>query len=152
MGDALVQRHGARILLFGEQADASICRTVSRLMKSPTIDLSGQTTLGQFVSLMGRVSLVICNDGGPLHLAVSQGIKTVSVFGPVDPWVYGPYPAAPSRHWVVCRETLPCRPCYHHFKLPPCPYERACLTTIEPAEIIEACDILLARKARSVPS
>lgn len=142
VGDALVERFGVRILLFGEAADATICRTVARLMKSPTIDLSGQTTLGQFVGLLGRLKLVICNDGGPLHLAVSQGVPTVSIFGPVDPHVYGPYPLSPS-HLTVYHAGLPCRPCYHQFKLPPCPYERACLTTLGSEEVIEACGRLL---------
>jgi len=119
-----------------------VCRAVARLMKSPTIDLGGQTTLGQFVSLLARLKLVICNDGGPLHLAVSQGVPTVSVFGPVDPRVYGPYPPSPH-HVAVYREELPCRPCYRQFKLPPCPYERACLTTLGPEEVIEACRVLL---------
>lgn len=142
VGDALVERYGVRVLLFGESADAAICQTVSRLMKSPTLDLSGQTTLGQFVSLLARLKLVICNDGGPLHLAVSQGVPTVSVFGPVDPNVYGPYPPL-ARHVAVYREDLPCRPCYHHFRLPLCPYERACLTTLGQQEVIQACARLL---------
>lgn len=150
VGDALAQRHGARILLFGETADSTTCRTVARLMRSPVIDVSGQTTLGQFVSLLGRLALVICNDGGPLHLAVTQGVKTVSIFGPVDPKVYGPYPPSDRRHWVVCQAHLPCRPCYHNFRLPPCPYERACLTTISPAEVIEACEGLLPKSSNSM--
>ena len=99
--------------------------------------------MGQFTSLLGRLGLVLCNDGGPLHLAVTQGVKTVSVFGPVDPQVYGPYPPSPSRHVAVYRRDLPCRPCYHRFRLPPCPYERACLATVEPAEVLEACRELL---------
>jgi len=119
VGDALAERLGAHVILFGEKADASICRTVARLMRRPAIDLSGQTTLGQFVSLLGRLGLVICNDGGPLHLAVSQGVKTVSIFGPVDPCVYGPYPKDDAKHWVIRKEELSCRPCYHQFKLPP---------------------------------
>ncbi|MBI3011159.1 MAG: glycosyltransferase family 9 protein [Candidatus Omnitrophica bacterium] len=143
VGDALVERYGAQIILFGEASDTAVCRTVTHLMRQPTIDVSGHTTLGQFVSLLSHLSLVLCNDGGPLHLAVSQGVKTVSVFGPVDPDVYGPYPPASSSHQVVVHEGLPCRPCYHHFKLPPCPYERACLMTIEPDEVIAACAALL---------
>ncbi|MBI4353639.1 MAG: glycosyltransferase family 9 protein [Candidatus Omnitrophica bacterium] len=143
VGDALVDRYGVRVLLFGEPADATVCRTVARLMTSSTIDASGQTTLGQFVSLLARLRLVICNDGGPLHLAVSQGVPTVSVFGPVDPRVYGPYPPS-ERHVVIYHDELPCRPCYHQFKLPPCPYERACLTTLKPYDVIEACGRLLA--------
>ena len=142
VGDALVEQYGAQVLLFGEPADAAVCQTVARLMKHQVINLSGQTTLPQFVSLLAKLTLVICNDGGPLHLAVSQKVKTVSVFGPVDPRVYGPYPSTPD-HAVVCREILPCRPCYHQFKLPPCPYERACLTTIDPSEVIDACQALL---------
>ena len=144
VADALAERYDAQVILFGEAADRTVCQTVARLMKHPTIDLSGQTTLGQFISLMGRLSLIVCNDGGPLHLAVSQHVKTVSIFGPVDPSVYGPYAPMQSHHRVVYRQHLPCRPCYHQFKLPPCPYERACLTTIEPEEVIEACEALLA--------
>ena len=140
----MAQRYGAVILLFGEGADASICQAMARLMRCPTVDVSGQTTLGRFVSLLRRLQLVICNDGGPVHLAVSQGVHTVSVFGPVDPRVYGPYPVNPGRHRVVCREELPCRPCYHRFKLPPCPYDRACLHGLEPGEVLEACEALLA--------
>ena len=139
VGDWLIERHDARVILFGERSDGGICRTVAELMTHPVIDLSGQTTLGQFVSLLGRLGLGICNDGGPLHLAVSQRVKTVSIFGPVDPEVYGPYPNDARRHRVIRKTELPCRPCYHHFKLPPCPYERACLTTISPDEVIDAC-------------
>jgi ADP-heptose:LPS heptosyltransferase len=144
VGDALIERYGAQVVLFGEASDASLCRTVARFMKHPVIDVSGQTSLEQFVSLLGRLDLVICNDGGPLHLAVSQHVKTVSIFGPVDPKVYGPYPQDRRKHWVIHTSELPCRPCYHGFKLPPCPYERACLTTISADEVIDACAGLLA--------
>jgi len=150
VGDALIERRRAQVILFGEQADALICRTVAGLMKRPAIDVSGQTNLGQFISLLGHLDLVICNDGGPLHLAVSQGVRTVSIFGPVDPRVYGPYPKDTNRHWVIRKEALPCRPCYHQFKLPPCPYERACLTTIGPEEVIEACAEMLQPAADQV--
>ncbi len=142
VGDALVERFGARLILFGEAADRAACTAVGRLMKAPVVDVSGQTNLGQFIALIGRLELVICNDGGPLHLAVSQRIKTVSIFGPVDPNVYGPYPRT-ADHRIVVRPELLCRPCYHQFKLPPCPYERACLTLIEPEQVLEACERLL---------
>lgn len=141
VGDVLIDRYGARVLLFGEAEDAPLCRAVSRLMRRPVIDLSGQTTLGQFVSLLGRLGLVLCNDGGPLHLAVSRGVKTVSIFGPVDPVVYGPFGPA-GRHRVVTKP-LPCRPCYHQFKLPPCPYNRACLSELSVDDVLSAVEDML---------
>ena len=143
VADTLAERYEARIILFGEPADQPVCRRVADAMRHGAVNLSGQTTLGQFVSLLGRMELVLCNDGGPLHLAVGRRVKTVSVFGPVDPRVYGPYPPSDGRHRVVYQPELPCRPCYHQFKLPPCPYERACLTMITPEEVVEVCDALL---------
>lgn len=143
VGDYLVERYRAHVMLFGERSDQPICETVNRLMRHPALDLSGSTTLGQFVGLLARLDLVICNDGGPLHLAVSQSVKTVSIFGPVDPRVYGPYPYCGAKHRVVSRQGLSCRPCYHQFRLPPCPYERACLTTIDSDEVTTACIELL---------
>jgi ADP-heptose:LPS heptosyltransferase len=143
VGDALVERFNAQVFLFGEPSDSQVCAEVVQKMRHPSIDVSGQTTLGRFVSLIKHLDLVICNDGGPLHLAVSQEVKTVSLFGPVDPVVYGPYPADPSRHRVVFRPDVWCRPCYRNFRLPPCPYERACLTQIDAADVIQACMDLL---------
>ncbi|MBI4341309.1 MAG: glycosyltransferase family 9 protein [Candidatus Omnitrophica bacterium] len=148
VADALIEQHGATVLLFGEAADAPICAKVARLMKRPAVDVSGQTTLGQFISLLGHLALVICNDGGPLHLAVGRRVKTVSIFGPVDPVVYGPVDDGRTAHIAVYREELPCRPCYHRFRLPPCPYERACLTMVEPAEVLAACRQLLGASDR----
>jgi ADP-heptose:LPS heptosyltransferase len=147
VGDRLAACHGAKILLFGEAADHQVCSAVAGLMRAPVVDVSGQTTLGRFISLLKRLDLVVCNDGGPLHLAVSQRTKTVSIFGPVDPRVYGPYPYNPQRHRVVIRRELLCRPCYHRFKLPPCPYERACLTEVEPDDVVRASEALLGDSA-----
>ena len=143
VADALAAQRQARIVLFGEATDQPACQIVARLMRAPAIDLSGQTTLGQFVALLGRLDLVICNDGGPLHLAVSQGVKTVSLFGPVDPRVYGPYAPSGPPHTVIAREELLCRPCYHQFRLPPCPYARACLSAITAEQVIDACQRVL---------
>ena len=144
VGRALGQRHGATILVFGEPKDMAICEDISRAICPCAVNMSGQTTLEQFVSLLGQCVLVVTNDGGPVHIATSQAIPTVSIFGPVDPYVYGPYPLT-SSHRVVYQAELPCRPCYHRFKLPPCPYERECLTQVEPGDVIEACEALLPR-------
>lgn len=149
VADVLATERDARIVLLGEASDQPICEAVAGQMRHRPIDLSGQTTLGQFVALLGRMSLVICNDGGPLHLAVSQGVPTVSIFGPVDPTVYGPVMSGDASHAVVRRFDLPCQPCYRNFRLPPCPYERACLTTIAPQEVLEACRHILDRSPTS---
>ena len=142
VGRTLWRRHQATLLVFGESGDREVCAEIAHAIGPAAVDLSGQTTLGQFISLIAHCHLVISNDGGPVHIAASQGVPTVSIFGPVNPEVYGPYPRT-RQHRIVYKHDLPCRPCYHQFKLPPCPYERACLTQIEPDEVLEACEQVL---------
>ena len=139
----LARRDGVRILVFGERQDQAICAEIAREVGLSAIDVSGQTTLEQFIGLIARCDLVISNDGGPVHIAASQDVRTVSIFGPVDPKVYGPFPRG-DRHRVVHHEQLPCRPCYHRFRLPACPYDRACLNTLAADEVLAACEAALA--------
>ncbi|MBI3320115.1 MAG: glycosyltransferase family 9 protein [Candidatus Omnitrophica bacterium] len=139
VGRSLHARYGATLVVFGEPKDQDVCAEIAQAIGAAAVDVSGHTTLGQFISFIARCDLVIANDGGPIHIAASQDIPTVSIFGPVDPVVYGPYPPSP-RHRIVYQAQLRCRPCYHQFKLPPCPYERACLSCVEPSEVLQACE------------
>jgi len=151
VGRALSERYDATVLVFGEPKDAPVCRDIARAIGPRAVDMSGKTTMGQFVGLIGCCDLVISNDGGPVHIAASQRIPTVSIFGPVDPVVYGPHPKT-GEHRTVYNAGLPCRPCYHQFKLPPCPYERACLRTIEPEDVLGVCRELLEQRRGASPA
>jgi len=68
-------------------------------------------------------------------MAAALGVNTVSLFGPVDEKVYGPYP--PSDRHVVLTGDAECRPCYKNFRYKECD-DRICLDSIEPAEVLEA--------------
>jgi ADP-heptose:LPS heptosyltransferase len=69
-------------------------------------------------------------------MAAALGIKSVSIFGPVDELVYGPYP--PSANHVVIKRDIPCRPCYRNFKFWGCDNDRACIKPIGVDEVFEA--------------
>jgi ADP-heptose:LPS heptosyltransferase len=92
--------------------------------------------------LLKRCALVIGNDGGTMHLASAVGTRTVSLFGPVDSSVYGPYPPRPI-HRVVSLG-LACRPCYRSFRFPPCPWDNRCLKELPVEQVLEAANALLA--------
>jgi len=147
VGSSLSARYGAQILIFGESADEAVCTHIAEGIGSAAVNLVGKTTLGEFVDCLQSCDVVVSNDGGPVHIAASQDVPTVSIFGPVDPDVYGPYPLS-EEHRVVFRSDLPCRPCYHRFKLPPCPYERACLHELAADDVLSACDAALTAHQR----
>jgi len=138
-------RRGDQILLIGDARELPLCRAVADRMSHPPRLIVQTPSLLLLAGLLRRCEIVIGNDGGTLHLAAAVGTPTVSIFGPVDPTVYGPQSGGPS-HRVVSK-TLACRPCYRSFRFPPCPWENACLKDLEVAPVTEAADDLLKQGA-----
>lgn len=63
------------------------------------LNLTGNTSLLSLPALIQRADWVISNDSGPMHLAAALGVKTLGIFGPTDPRLFGPYPLnAPTNH------------------------------------------------------
>jgi ADP-heptose:LPS heptosyltransferase len=86
--------------------------------------------------LLKASRMLLCNDGGLMHLANMMGIKTVSLFGPVDEKVYGPYRQNVASE--VLTASVPCRPCYQKFVFPECRHQRQCLTQIDAGRVFES--------------
>ncbi len=128
--DKIARLNVEPILLWGP-GEKDLVENIQREIDKKAI-LSPETTIREMAALMKRCKLVVCNDGGMLHIAVSQGVETVSVFGPTDERVYGPYP--PSERHAVIKSNIDCRPCYKRFKLPKCD-TRKCLEDISVEEV-----------------
>lgn len=65
------------------------------------LNLTGNTSLVSLAAFIRRADWVISNDSGPMHLAAALGVKTLGIFGPTDPRLFGPYPlASPTNHIV----------------------------------------------------
>lgn len=135
VANELMSGDGYKILIFGNKSESDICGFISDRMKTKSVNICGKTDLGQFAALLRRCKLLLTNDGGPLHMASALNKKTVSIFGPVDERVYGPYP--PSKDHITITSDVDCRPCYKNFKYPLCS-DRVCLYTIEPSTVLEA--------------
>jgi ADP-heptose:LPS heptosyltransferase len=147
VSDILI-RHGVKVAIFGDPSETELCREVSRQMSESPVAVDNSLTLKQYNALLSRVDLALCNDGGPLHMAVALGVKTVSIFGPVDEKVYGPYPVS-DKHKVITALEMPCRPCYGRFKLPECDNDIRCLADIEPERVANVCLELLGKPRSS---
>lgn len=143
LADLLTEKHGARIVLLGDAKEVDVASRVQSLMKNRVINYCGKTSLGDLIGIMTKCKLIITNEGGPLHIAAALGVKTVSLFGPVDEKTYGPYSSSDD-HAVVSRKDLDCRPCYRKFKYNNCE-TRTCLASISVEEVLGAAEGLLKR-------
>lgn len=100
------------------------------------LDLSGRTSLLELLVLLSRSALLVTNDSGPLHLAASLGLPTVSLFGPENPGFYGPVGDSHlvfyANHW--------CSPCLsvYNAKIAMCGGENECMRRIAVDEVVAA--------------
>ncbi|MDB6094829.1 MAG: glycosyl transferase family 9 [Verrucomicrobia bacterium] len=65
------------------------------------LNLTANTSLVSLPALIKRADWVITNDSGPMHLAAALGVKTLGIFGPTDPRLFGPYPLTAPTNFVV---------------------------------------------------
>lgn len=139
LGDKLIDIHKARILITGADRDIELGQAISNDMKHKPVIACGKTTLRQLAALLKRVNLVISNDSGPMHIAVSQGARTIALFGPTDPKITGPY--GDGKYVVIHKslEKLGCTiPCYNLN----CE-DNACMKAITVEDVIKEANVLL---------
>jgi len=140
LADKIINKLASKVVILGDQLERPIADVIVNTMKNKAIDLAGKTSLEELVAMISNLDILVTNDGGPLHIGVATGVKTVSIFGPVDERVYGPYPVS-DRH-IVIKQDLDCRPCYENFRFSGCNNDRKCIEDITVDEVYEAVEKL----------
>ena len=109
------------------------------------------------MSLLENARLYIGPDTSVTHLAAASGCKTIALFGPTDPRVWGPWPvgglATPwdasgtiqnrGNVWIV-QNPLPCMPCTFEGCERNIRSRSVCLHELAPAQVLAAADQALA--------
>ena len=139
--DKIIAKTKAAVILMGDFKDQSLCQELTRQCSNSVYDAVGKTNLLQMSALLKLCRLAVVNDGGPMHMAVAVGIQTVSIFGPVDPLVYGPYPLL--GHTVI-QKNLPCQPCYRQFRKAHCDHLN-CLNDLSVEEVYKKIEKIIVR-------
>lgn len=127
--------HGRKVVLLGDKSERALLERVAALLDKPSVIVCGEPIETACAFLL-RSKVLLCNDGGLMHLANALGVPTVALFGPVDERAYGPY-GSDVPHEVLT-EPVPCRPCYKDFRFPPCPHDRRCLDLLTVGRAVAA--------------
>ncbi|MGH7739338.1 MAG: glycosyltransferase family 9 protein, partial [bacterium] len=94
------------ILLTGP-GDAEILGTLTRGLEAK-IRMAPPTNLRQLAGVIGRLDLIIGNDGAPQHIAQALGVKSLTLFGPT--WGVSWNKPDDPRH-LFLQDAPPCGPC-----------------------------------------
>jgi ADP-heptose:LPS heptosyltransferase len=91
-----------QVVLSGSPSERPMLEEIAQDIK-PAPLLISDMSVGQLAALLQRAKLVLGVDNGPLHLATAQNTPTVTIFGPTDKRIFGPWGPAP-RHIVVASQ------------------------------------------------
>ena len=89
--------------------------------------------------MIQRCQLLITNDTGPRHYAVSFDVPVVVIMGPTDPR----YTNANLEKTIVLRRDIDCAPCHQK----ECALHHECMAEILPQEVMGAIEQLLPEDA-----
>ena len=140
-------RGGYAVGVIGLAEDGPLAREIrSHCGQNDCIDLTGYTkTVRELMLLFHFASLLITNDGGPVHFASMTPIPSIVFYGPETPTLYGPLDDKSSIFYT----NLSCSPCltaYNH-RNSPCDGDNVCLKSIAPEVVIDrAREILTGRE------
>ncbi|WP_319526233.1 lipopolysaccharide heptosyltransferase II [uncultured Desulfosarcina sp.] len=136
LGDRLSRTLDASIVIFGGPSDRDLGRHIAGLMKSPAVDLSGRTSLGEAMALIERCDAFVTNDSGLMHVAAAVNTPLVAVFGSTNSTTTSPF--SPTSR--IVRVPIACSPCMK----PVCPLGHMnCMRQVSVEMVAEAVEGML---------
>jgi len=147
LANALRERHGVRILLFGGKRDRELAAYIADRVRPAPVSAVGETDLRQTMALLSKCALLVCNDSGIMHLATALGVPLVALFGPSPHVLFGPW----GKKCRVLTKRFGCSPCRQKFftECEPSPRGRPlCMEAITVDEVVASSAEMLSGKGR----
>ena len=104
----LTSYEDATIVITGAPSEASAAEHLRRKAGSDrVVNLAGKTSLRELMALYCASDALITNDSGPGHFAAMTPLRTIVLFGPETPELFGPL----GGNVHIVRIPLACSPC-----------------------------------------
>lgn len=135
LADQLVGQLKANVLILWGPGERENAEEIQKLMNAHAV-LIPSTTLKQLAAILSRCTLIVTNDGGPMHIAAALGIPMVAIFGPTNPHLQGP---VGTQSVIVQKAGLDCLGC----NLTKCPIGNPCMEQLSVDEVFRKVELLL---------
>ena len=124
------------IIIFGDSKETQIANDIEKLLIEGGVknyqNLAGNTSISELTSLISKLDLFITCDSGPMHLAATFQVPTVTIFGPTkdsetSQWM--------NQNSVIVKKNLNCQPCMQRR----CPLKHhQCMSMIKAEDVSNA--------------
>lgn len=106
LANSLLAIYNCQIVLTGAKEDAEEAEIVAEA-SSEIVSYCGKLSLTESAALMGKCSVFISGDTGPLHVATALGTQTIGLYGAAPISRTGPYG---DKHFAL-KSDIECIPC-----------------------------------------
>jgi ADP-heptose:LPS heptosyltransferase len=108
----ILQNASACVILIGMDGAAWKADQMVEAIRDPRcFSLVGKTPLEELLELFSMSHVLVSNDCGLAHIAMLTSLRTITLFGPESPKIFGPLT---EHNHVVCAD-WPCSPCLSAF-------------------------------------
>ncbi|MGD8779911.1 MAG: glycosyltransferase family 9 protein [Ignavibacteria bacterium] len=135
IADAVVEKYDAQFLILWGPGDYDEAVKIRKLMKSEPA-LAPKTDIIGMGACIEYCDILIANDSGPMHISTALGTPVLSLHGPTDPNLQGPYG---DKHEWIHKDDLDCIVC----NLLECPKNHECFLELDINEILDKVESLL---------
>jgi lipopolysaccharide heptosyltransferase II len=140
VGDALIERHGFKVLAQVGPGEGEVGRQVADASdRGVLLAEPGLIDLRTLKAVVRRSALVVANDTGPRHYAVAYDIPNVVILGPTS----RRYIDVNMEKTELLQAEVDCGPCQQKV----CTQDHRCMLRVTPGQVIAATEALLGRTA-----
>jgi heptosyltransferase-2 len=102
----ILEQGEAKVILLGSSDEKVLLEAVEK-HAGADIQAFACDNIREFIALLSRCGLLVCNNSGPMHIASALKVPTVSMMGPTVAPLWLPY----GKDSVVINKALSCSPC-----------------------------------------
>jgi len=136
LAEMIAKKWDCKIMLFIGPGEQDLGHQIVNLSRTKIINTGPDNVdLELLKPLIKRCQLLVTNDTGPRHYAVSFDIPVVVLMGPTDPR----YTNANLEKTIVLRRDIDCAPCHQK----ECALHHSCMAQILPEDALQAAEKLL---------
>jgi heptosyltransferase II len=124
------------VIIFGGPREKNIASDIEKFLINYGIsnyeNLAGKTSISQLIDRISTLDLFITGDSGPMHIAASFQVPTVSIFGPTNDKETSQWMNANS---TIIKKNLQCQPCMKRT----CPLKHHhCMSLIQSEDVLKS--------------